>query len=165
MNSQGNMADRVAAAVFFALGLAMAWGGFEMDRLEIRRIHPASIPGLVPMILGLCMMICAAFLGLGSLAETNDDLPAPETMDRGNWADFAFVAVWSCLFAVFLVGSMPFAAASAIYITVFSVWFLWPQQRESAGRAKLLVLTLLYAGLMAAGISALFEYGFLVRLP
>ena len=165
MNSQGNMADRITAAVLFALGLAMAWGGFDMDRLEIRRIHPASIPGLVPMILGVCLMVCAAFLGRGSSAEGNDEMPAPETMDRGNWADFAFVAVWSCLFAIFLVGSMPFVAASAIYIAVFAVWFLWPQQSESSGRAKMLVLTVLYAGLMAAGISALFQYGFLVRLP
>lgn len=164
MNSQGNMADRVTAAVLFLLGLAMAWGGFDMDRLEIRRIHPASIPGLVPMILGTCLMICAAFLALAKVSE-NDDEPKQETMDIGNWADLAFTAAWSCVFAIFLVGSMPFVAASALYIGVFSVWFLWPQKSETAGRLKMIVLVVIYAALMAAGISALFQYGFLVRLP
>ena len=37
-------ADRIAAVVFLALGLAMLAGGWTMDRLEARRIHPASIP-------------------------------------------------------------------------------------------------------------------------
>ena len=44
MTFDGKMADRLTAIVLFGLGLAMAWGGFEMDRLEIRRIHPSSIP-------------------------------------------------------------------------------------------------------------------------
>ena len=55
-------ADRLTAVAFFALGAAMAWGGFVMDRLEIRHIHPASIPGLVPMVLGGALMICAVLL-------------------------------------------------------------------------------------------------------
>ncbi len=136
-----------------------------MDRLEIRRIHPASIPGLVPMILGVCMMICAVFLGLGSVSKTESTPVEQESMDRSNWADFAFAAAWSCTFAILLVGRMPFMAASALYIAVFAAWYLWPSQSTRAGRLKMLVLVLLYAGLVAAGISALFQYGFLVRLP
>jgi putative tricarboxylic transport membrane protein len=165
MTSNSNLADRLTAVVLCALGLAMAWGGFEMDRLEIRRIHPASIPGLVPMILGVCMVICAVFLGLGSLSEPDSDTPRSEPMDRGNWMDLAFAAGWSCCFAIMLVGRVPFIAASAIYIAVFSAWYLWPQQSEQAARTKMLGLVAVYAGLVAAGVSALFQYGFLVRLP
>ncbi len=164
MNFQANTADRVTAAVLFLLGLAMAWGGFDMDRLEIRRIHPASIPGLVPMILGTCLMICAAFLALAKVSKDND-APEQETMDRGNWADLAFTAAWSCVFAVFFVGSMSFVAATALYIGVFAVWFLWSQKSETADRLKIIILVGVYAALVAAGISALFQYGFLVRLP
>lgn len=164
MNVDSNMADRLTAVVLCLLGVAMAWGGFEMDRLEIRRIHPASIPGLVPMILGACMVVCAVFLGLGSLKPTDDTAPK-ETMDRGNWIDFAFAAGWSCAFALLLVGSVPFMAASAIYIAVFAIWYLRPAQTTQSGRIKTGFLILLYAALVAAGISALFQYGFLVRLP
>jgi hypothetical protein len=56
-------ADRLTSLVLFSLGVAMLIGGYTMDRLEIRHIHPASIPGLVPMILGsgddaLCACLC-----------------------------------------------------------------------------------------------------------
>ena len=164
MSSQDSMADRVTALVLFLLGAAMAWGGFDMDRLEIRRIHPASIPGLVPMILGTCLMICAAFLALAKVNE-NEDVPKQETMDSGNWADLGFAAAWSCVFAILLVGNMSFAAASALYIAVFSIWFLWPQKDKTANRPKVIILIVIYAALVATGISALFQYGFLVRLP
>ena len=43
------MADRLTAGLLFLLGLALLVGGYTMDRLEIRQIHPASIPGLVPI--------------------------------------------------------------------------------------------------------------------
>ena len=62
MDFNSPRADQVAAVVFFLLGMAMLVGGYTMDRLEIRQIHPASIPGLVPMILGAVMMFCASFL-------------------------------------------------------------------------------------------------------
>lgn len=165
MTLDGKMADRLTAIVLCLLGLAMAWGGFEMDRLEIRRIHPSSIPGLVPIILGICMMVCAVFLGIGTKYNSENDAPKEETMNRGNWADFAFATGWSCVFAILLVSRIPFVAASAVYIAVFAAWYLWPQQIESDGRLKMLVLVILYAGLVAAGISAIFRYGFLVRLP
>ena len=157
--------NRLSRSVLCLLGLAMAWGGFEMDRLEIRRIHPASIPGLVPMILGVCMVICSIFLGLGTMSEPDSDAPKQEKMNRGNWFDFTFAAGWSIVFAVLLVGRVPFMAAAAVYIAVFAAWYLWPQQTEQAGRLKMVSLVVLYAGLVAIGISALFQYGFLVRLP
>jgi putative tricarboxylic transport membrane protein len=163
MQSDGNTADRLTAVALFLLGLAMTWGGFEMDRLEIRRIHPASIPGLVPIFLGAILMICAVLLALGT-ARSAAAAENPEPAETGNWADFAFAAVWSCLFAIFMVGNMPFVVATAIYIAVFSAWFLWPQQSETS-RFKMLAMVALYAILAAAGISALFQYGFLVRLP
>ena len=62
-------ADRVAAMVLFAIGMASLYGGWAMDRLEVRRIHPASIPGLVPMILGLLLAVCAGLLWLSARRE------------------------------------------------------------------------------------------------
>ncbi|WP_172294243.1 tripartite tricarboxylate transporter TctB family protein [Pseudoruegeria sp. HB172150] len=153
-------ADRVTAAALFALGAAMSWGGFVMDRLEIRQIHPASIPGLVPMILGAAMMLCALLLALSTRGQT-----APDTAPQGNWSDFAFAGVWSCVFALLLVGTLPFAAAAAIYTFVFAGWFTWQPAEGPARNAKQLIFIAVFAIAVAAGIAALFRYGFLVRLP
>lgn len=148
-------ADRITAVVFLTLGAAMTWGGFVMDRLEIRRIHPASIPGLVPMILGVALMICAVFL---YRSAKDPEGPAEE----GSWSDFAITAGWSVFYAIGLVGNMPFAVATAIYILGFTGWFIW---REGGHRPATAISVLFFSIIMAVGVSVLFRYGFLVRLP
>lgn len=160
MRFDSPFADRLTAAILFALGAAMSWGGFVMDRLEIRQIHPSSIPGLVPMILGLMLMICAAALAWGARGQSAPTA-ATEPHSVGN---FAFTAIWSCVFALILVGSLPFWLATAIYILVFSGWFLIPAT-EGGARLRTGLLVLIFSFGMAVGISALFRYGFLVRLP
>lgn len=164
MQSETPIADRLTAAILFLLGGAMCWGGFVMDRLEIRQIHPASIPGLLPIFLGLILMVCAVFLALSTRGKqiTNAENVPKET---GNWNDFGFAAVWSCLFAMVMVSRIPFVVASAIYIAVFTGWYLWRPAGEGGYRFKMIVLVALYAVLVAVGVSVLFRYGFLVRLP
>jgi putative tricarboxylic transport membrane protein len=165
MRPNSRTADRVTAIVFFILGGAMAYGGFVMDRLEVRHIHPASIPGLVPMILGAMLMFCAVFLAVGTFAESETISETSESDATGtSWGSFLFTAVWSGFYALVMVGSMPFALATAIYIAVFSGYFLWRDgSHERPARTALIVAV--FAGVMAVGISALFQYGFLVRLP
>ncbi len=154
-------ADRITAATLFALGAAMSWGGFVMDRLEIRQIHPASIPGLVPMILGAAMMLCAVLLALSTRGQTAPDASGVQ----GNWTDFGFAAAWSCVFALLLVGTLPFAAAAALYIFVFAGWFSWQPAEPQARNAKRMIFVAVFAVAVAVGVAALFRYGFLVRLP
>lgn len=151
-------ADRVTAFVLLALGAAMTWGGFVMDRLEIRQIHPASIPGLVPMILGVAMMCCAGLLALGA------DKVERKTPEDGSWGSFGFTALWSCFFAAILVGRMPFAAATALYVAGFAGWFLLPST-PGAQRTKTALLIIAFGVITAVAVSTLFRYGFLVRLP
>lgn len=153
-------ADRITAAVFFALGAAMTWGGYVMDRLEIRNIHPASIPGLVPMMLGVALMICAGLLYLGAKDAHAEDGPTPDHA----WSDFAISAGWSVFYALVLVGNMPFVVASAIYLLGFTGYFLW-HDHKSKGFWKTALFVAVFSVTTAAAVSALFRYGFLVRLP
>ncbi len=162
MRFESARADRVTAVVFFALGAAMAWGGYTMDRLEIRQIHPASIPGLVPMILGAALMICAGLLFRG--ASDEDAAAEGEAGPEGSWFHLLTAAGWSVVYALGLVGRMPFAVATAIYLAGFVGWFVWRDvQPERPARAALGVAV--FAVLTAVAVSALFRYGFLVRLP
>ncbi|MSU88852.1 hypothetical protein GE300_04345 [Rhodobacteraceae bacterium 2CG4] len=159
-------ADRVTALVLFALGAAMSYGGFTMDRLEIRQIHPASIPGLVPMLLGATLMVCAALLALGARGAARPARPSDGGApgDGPSLANLAFTALWSGVYALALVGTLPFWAATALYVLVFAGWFLIPAAGGGA-RLRTALLLALFAGGMAVGISALFRFGFLVRLP
>lgn len=167
-------ADKWTSLALFALGLAMLIGGFTMDRLEIRHIHPASIPGLVPMMLGTAMMLCSLLLYLS--ARRANHQPATDadgdvsTASSASLADLGFAALYSIVYAIFLVGSMPFALATAIYIAVFYLHFTWKQGVGNASaqpgkRALHFAFGVGFAALAAYAISSLFQYGFLVRLP
>ncbi len=124
-----------------------------MDRLEIRRIHPSSIPGLLPMILGAGMSICAVFLYLGA-QDAEDATPV------ASWRTMILAALWSSAYALLMVGTLPFYVATAVYVAGFVIIFdtdMAPMKRVVAGAVF---------GILAAGIiGALFRYAFLVRLP
>lgn len=156
MRFDSPQADRLTALVLLALGLALLWAGYSMDRLEFRRIHPASIPGLVPMILGVVLSICAMALYLSARDRPGDG--AAE--DPPSWGDLGLVAGWSILFALLLVGRLPFVAATAIYIAGFMLLF-----DRATPRPRRAVQSVVFGLVAAAAISALFRYGFLVRLP
>jgi putative tricarboxylic transport membrane protein len=153
-------ADRVAAVVLFALGIAMLYGGYTMDRLEIRQIHPASSPGLLPMLLGGVLAVCAVLLFAG--ARDDGEGAAVEGV---SWPNVGIALVLCLVYALGLVGRMPFFVATAIFIAAFAGVFAW-RDADGARRPVRIVLFSLAFGIVVAGaISALFRYGFLIRLP
>lgn len=154
------VADRLTATVLFLIGAASTWGGFAMDRLEIRQIHPASIPGLVPMILGVALMICAGALAWSARTPHGDAEPDANT----SWTGFCVTLVWSAVYALLAVGNMPFTLATMIYVAGFTLWFLRAESGNRPDPVKF-ILVIVYSIAIAIGISVLFRDGFLVRLP
>lgn len=168
-------ADRTTALALFVLGLAMLIGGYTMERLEIRQIHPASIPGLVPMILGGAMMLCSTLLFLSAkgahkaanqAAEIDALQASNQTQaEHASTKNLGFATLYSVIYALGLVGNLPFAIATAIYITVFYIHFTW--KTGSQRRTQLLHMAggIAFGVVGAYAIASLFQYGFLVRLP
>lgn len=156
-------ADRITGGVLLTLGISMLVGGFTMDRLEVRQIHPASIPGLVPMALGVAMIVCSLLLIFSARRNLENIKPQSEP---GSLKNLLVTAGLSLGYAAGLVGQLPFFAATAIFIFLFSVYFMWPDETSATtSRLRISVLTAVYAVAFALGISVLFQYGFLVRLP
>ena len=156
-------ADRLTAFVLLVLGVGMAVGGYTMERLEIRQIHPASIPGLVPMILGALMSGCALPLWLS--ASKDSERGAAPFMAGGSWARLGITTGLCVIYAVVLVGRIPFFWATSLFITAFALAFALPG--APPGRPRLMAAGISVAlGIgMAFAISILFEQVFLVRLP
>lgn len=147
-------ADRLTALVLLALGLTLLWAGFTMDRLEVRRIHPSSIPGLVPMLLGVALSVCSAFLFVSAAP------PGDSAEDGGDLRNLGLSAALSLVYALVLVGWLPFFAATAIFVAGFVTIF--DRERSLALQVPLAIG---FGLAVAAAISALFRYAFLVRLP
>lgn len=160
-------ADLLTAVVLVGLGLAVTYLSWTMPRLEARQIHPATIPGLVPIMLGVMLTLCGTLLGLRSWR-----LEAP-----GGWRSLAVlfttqqvrrvlaVLALALVYTLVLVGWLPFWAASMIFIFGFIVLFevyltdtpipLW--------RSALWALAIAIVG--GGGIYLAFARIFLVRLP
>jgi hypothetical protein len=153
-----------------ALGVAVLIGSITMDRLEKQDVNPYTVPGLLPGLLGLAMMLLGGILALRSWrrgALTEARLPAPA--DAREQTRRVWIVIALCLgFGVVLVGhGLPFWVASAVYVTG-SILILQhlsrdPEQRRLTQRA---VVKALVIGLCAAVITHLvFQELFLVRLP
>ena len=153
MNLDSARADRVTAVILLALGLAMLWAGWSMDRLEVRRIHPASIPGLVPMLLGAALAVCGGLLFRSARARA---VPA----STGSMRDLTWSAALCIAYALLLVGTLPFALATAIFVAAFLALF----DRDRAWVPRL-AWAVVYGAIAGGVIAALFRYAFLVRLP
>lgn len=157
------LADRLTAIVFAALGLSMAVGGYRMDRLEIRQIHPGSIPGLVPMILGVLLVICAAMLWREA-ARAGPDTGEPVLSD-GSWLRLGLTAGTCLIYALVLVGFLPFVWSTGLFVFTFAAIFSWPGSGDVVALVKALAGAAILAVATAIGTALLFAEVFLVRLP
>lgn len=153
-------ADRATAVVLFVLGIAMLYGGYTMDRLEIRQIHPASIPGLVPMLLGAVLALCAVLLYAGAGAGADEAGGGPLS-----WRSVGMALGLCLIYGVGLVGTLPFFWATAAFVTAFAALFAWRDGDVGGRLPRILIFSVAFGLVVAGTISALFRYGFLVRLP
>ena len=160
-------ADLITAIVLIALGLVVTYFSWTMDRLEVRRIHPSTIPGLVPLILGIALTLCGGLLAFRSAKLDIKGSGAALFHALVSWQAVRVLAVLglALIYTLGLVGRMPFWLASALFIFIFITLF----ETVLADEPKPLPWTLFWALLVAlsAGIGIHYVFGqiFLVRLP
>lgn len=160
-------ADLIAALVIIVLGAAILYGSWTMPRLEVRRIHPMTVPGLVPGMLSVALLVCGAVLAWrsvrtptpGGWQSLRDALFSQQTARAG------VVAALALIYTLGLVGWLPFWGATALFvfafILVFEVWLAEPRRplmQSLPWAAGLAVVT-------AIAVTLVFERAFLVRLP
>ena len=160
-------ADLVAALVLVALGLAVIYLSWTMPRLEARRIHPSTIPGLVPLILGGALVLTSGLLFLRSLRlDAAGGWTGLLRVIGGPEARRALIALALVLvYALGLVGRVPFWLASALFIFSFIVVFEIVLTRPPAHPLRSLAWAIGIALVAGLGIAYVFEDIFLVRLP
>lgn len=161
-------ADLLTGLVLLVLGALIVWWSWEMPRLEVRRIHPLTVPGLVPGILGLALTFCGAVLALRSLHVLRDIagwrrfgamFVSPEA------ARVVVAAALALLLPLVLIGRMPFWAATGIYVFVFIVAFEQGFRVTPHPWWRTVLTAALQAVIVAGAVTLVFRYGFLVRLP
>lgn len=160
-------ADLLLAIFFTLLGLAVSYFAFIMPDLAQRRIHPATAPGVVPLMLGIVLTVLGALL----------TLRAARLMGPGSWADFfaifrtrASLRVFAALvmiliYTLVMIGRMPFWASSGIFMFAFVLMMEGYLARPRPPMGHVFMWAAITAVGSSAAIYYLFAELFLVRLP
>lgn len=151
------------------LGIAVLALSLRMDRLEAQHINPYTVPGLLPGLLGIVMIVLGALLALRSWRRGGRFVHGPQFAMGGEAARrLALVIGLIVAYTVVLLGrGLPFWAGATIYVTA-SILLLQAPQRAAEGRRLTArdAAVALAIGLASGGIiTIVFQNAFLVRLP
>jgi hypothetical protein len=152
-------------------GIVVVVASWRLDRLENLGINPWSIPGLLPGVVGVLIVLLAVALAWQSRHSAAPEEAAPAVADGPvaagrEWGRTLVAAALCVLFAGVSLGrGLPFVAEAATFIFLFTSVFSWSQWRADGRVLRALATTLVTAILASLLISWLFESVFLVRLP
>jgi Tripartite tricarboxylate transporter TctB family len=166
----GPRSDFLSAIGWMTLGIAILIGSVMMDRLENQDINPYTIPGLLPGLLGIAMIILGALLAIRSWraapfrpAEATDTSTSHAGRRR-----LALVLGLCLAFGVGLVGhGLPFWLAVAIFVTASILSLQYLQRAAIESPMDLRQFAAAAAIGLGAGIAitVVFQDLFLVHLP
>jgi putative tricarboxylic transport membrane protein len=158
-------ADLVTSVVLLALGLATMVESWRMPRFEEVGADVWSSPGVVPGLLGTALTLMALILFLRSVVALRRPAEGPAgPAGEGGWGRAALAAGLCILYALGLVGRMPFWLATFLFVFVFvTVFDLMGEPRPSL--ARVLVVAAVVAAATAIAVPYIFQSIFLVRLP
>lgn len=105
-----------------------------------------------------------ASVATGSRALTDPE-PDSTPCASPSHARVLTAGAWSVIYALLLVGNLPFVIATALYIGGFVAGFGWDVAPTFRLRVLLLARSLALAVLGSWAIATLFSEAFLVRLP
>jgi hypothetical protein len=154
---------------WMVFGIAVLTLSWRMDRLEAQHINPHTVPGLLPGLLGIVMILLGGLLALRSWRRGGRFVGGPRLAMTGvAMRRLGLVVGLIVAYTVVLLGrGLPFWAGAAIYVTA-SIILLQAPQRAAEGRG----LTPREAAFaLAVGLASgwvitwVFQDAFLVRLP
>ncbi|WP_142850402.1 tripartite tricarboxylate transporter TctB family protein [Telmatospirillum sp. J64-1] len=159
---RNHMLDALSGGGWIILGGIFAILSLQMDRREHLGATFFTAPGFVPFMLGLALAFFGVVLVVRSLKGHVPEMPELRMEASGVRALVALGLM--SVYALVLVGRMPFWLATFLFVSTFIVTFGVKDFRPRAV-SVLLVKAMLTGALTAAVVSFVFQEVFLVRLP
>ncbi len=150
--------DRAQGAFWIAVGGAIFYASWTMDRLANLGVKAFSAPGLLPGILGVFIIV----LGCGMVLRGRTDL----SLQNIEWRRLLLPIALCLGFAGGMVGrGVPFWLAAWIFVAVM-IWTLQYRERKARGELiRLAGISLAVGAGASVAISLVFQELFLIRLP
>ena len=157
-------ADFVTAVILIAVSVGALVESWRMPRLEHLSVNPYTVPGIVPGLLSGVLILLGIVLLVRAIRQGGWRLDAA-SLSSAVGGRLVLMLLLTLGYAAGLVGRLPFWAATFLFVFLFVLLFEWRADRPPAGHLKSGGFALVLAVAVAAGVSALFQYVFLVRLP
>jgi putative tricarboxylic transport membrane protein len=163
-------ADFLTGIGLVSLSLYVILESWRMPRLEHLKVHPLSVPGIVPAFIGMVLLIFGTALVIRSIKRRGHQIAFSyqgfRRMLRNPGNQRLLLTAIVCIgYAGFLIGTLPYWLATGLFIFVFMILFEWERGMNVARRRKCLISAALIAILSSAAITLVFERLFLVALP
>jgi uncharacterized membrane protein len=161
-------ADFLTSVGLTCFGLAILINSLQMPRFQNLGVNPYSVPGLVPGMLGLILMILGLILLVRSIRQRGYKLGLSGTVVKKYLAEdstkrFLITLLLCVIYGVFVLRRLAYPVATGLFVFFFVILFEFGR-REGTAR-KTLLTALLEAALVSGGVTLVFRYLFLVDLP
>ena len=163
-------ADFLTGIVLICLSLYVIIESWQMPRLAHLKVHPLSVPGIVPAFIGTVLLLFGTVLVIRSVRRGGHRLRfSHEGLRRflskpGN-QHLLLTAMLTIGYAGFLIGFLPYWLATGLFIFVFVVLFEWEQGMNVVQWRRCLISAGIIAAVSSAAVTWVFERLFLVTLP
>jgi len=163
-------ADFITAIVLIVFGITVLLISIGMPRFEDQEVNPYSVPGVVPGFLGAILGVLGITLLIRSVIQkgyrfefTSDGFRA---WLRDDSTRRLLLTLVLCIFyALVLVGTLPYALGTILFIFAFIAIFEYRRGVSPAKQKKMFLFAALTAVISGISIWVVFRYGFLVSLP
>ena len=178
--SEKMTADRIGGLIWIALGAAIIYGSWTMDRLTSLQIHPATAPGLVPGLLGAGIAILGIVLVLRRESGSTGDFsvasdtkeiehrPEPErAADEGMaWKRVALSWLLCITYGAVLLGhGLPYWVLTTTFLLLHIILIDETNDVPAKLDKRRAITAAIVAVVFATAVAQVFEKIFLVRLP
>lgn len=163
-------ADFVTSIFLMLFGVGVLYEAINMPRYEGQGVNPYSVPGIVPgflgaivATLGLILFIRSLVRGghrLGISGESIRSFLTSETTKR-----FAMTIIIAVIYALIVLGTMPYEAATALFVFVFIAFFEYDRTQPLNAQWRRIGIAALMAVIVALVVGYVFRSLFLVNLP
>lgn len=163
-------ADFITSLVFIAFGVFVLVLALQMPRFEGQDVNPYSVPGIVPGFLGAIIAVLGVVMLIRSILQKGYRLG----LDAGavvrfyraeSTKRFAMTIVICVVYALVVLGRLPYEVATALFVFVFIGYFEYRSGVPLRAQLRMFAVALLMAVLVAGIVGFVFRSLFLVNLP
>ena len=160
-------ADLVTGVVLIAVSAVVVEESWRMPRFEELNVNPYSVPGIVPGILGVILLILGIVLTTRSILRGGHRLGWSRQSLGQCLADSGIrrllvAVVLTVGYAGGLVGWLPYWLATFLFVFLFVAYFEWDSGRD---RRRITLFAFILAACTSGLVTWVFSDIFLVTLP